>query len=53
MGIVGVVNFVWQSGDVIVLVCWYYYDESVYINEDFENSGVYILFEYYVKFLEE
>ena len=53
MGIAGAVNPKWQPGDVIIPERWYYHDESVYSNPNPEQENMYILPDYYSKFLEE
>jgi len=53
MGIAGAVNPAWEPGDVIVPERWYYHDESVYSNPDPDTDGVFVLPDYYAKFLEE
>jgi adenosylhomocysteine nucleosidase len=53
MGIAGGVNPAWQPGDVVIPERWYYHDESVYCNPDYENFGSFIVPDYYRTFLKE
>ncbi|MFT6896568.1 MAG: adenosylhomocysteine nucleosidase [Paraglaciecola sp.] len=51
MGIAGAVSADFSPGDIAVPQRWYFHDESVYVNADPDESGEYVLPDYYERSL--
>ena len=53
MGIAGAVNPDFRPGDIAVPERWYFHDESVYVNPDPQETGSFVLPDYYESALQK